>query len=93
VAVDVVAKPCLVYGVQISERIKRWRESRGITKAELARRIGVSSAAMTYFELDESDEDHANPSVETVEKIAKALDVTTSEFFDEPPSKRRAKAS
>jgi transcriptional regulator with XRE-family HTH domain len=78
--------------VQISERIKRWRESREITKAELARRIEVSSAAMTYFELDQDDEDHANPSVETVEKIAKALGITTSEFFGEPPRKR-AKAS
>jgi transcriptional regulator with XRE-family HTH domain len=77
--------------VKLSERIKRWRETREpeITKAELARRVGVSSAAVAQWEGGTTEPTHDN-----VEAIAHALDLTLSGFWgDPPPLKREAKAS
>lgn len=73
--------------MDISERITRWRDRKGITKAELARRVGVSSAAITQWEAGD-----ANPSVESVEKITKALDITMAMFFGQAPA-AKVKAS
>jgi transcriptional regulator with XRE-family HTH domain len=77
--------------VKLSERIKRWRETREpeITKAELARRVGVSSAAVAQWEGGATEPTHDN-----VEAIATALGITLSGFWSEPPApKREAKAS
>lgn len=58
-----------------------------MTKAELARRVDVSSAAVAQWEGGVTEPTHDN-----VEAIAKALDLTLSGFWGEPPDKR-AKAS
>lgn len=77
--------------MKLSERIRRWRESREpeVTKSELARRVGVSSAAVAQWEGDVTEPKHEN-----VEKIADALGLTVAGFWGEPPPlKREAKAS
>lgn len=78
--------------MELSERITRWRESREprITKAELARRVGVSIEAVIQWENGTTQPAHSN-----VEKIAKALNLTLSGFWGEPPplKPREAKAS
>ena len=77
--------------VKLCERITRWRESRDpkVTKAELARRVGVSSAAVAQWEGGTTEPTHEN-----VEAIAIALGLTLSGFWGDPPAlKREAKAS
>jgi transcriptional regulator with XRE-family HTH domain len=74
--------------VKLNERITRWRESRGLTKSELARRVEVSSAAVAQWE----NPDGTEPTHKSVEAIAKALDISLSQFWGDPP-KRKAKAS
>lgn len=72
--------------MRISERITRWRESQGLTKAELARRVGVSPEAVSQWEREENG---TSPTVENVEKIADAVGVSMSKFWNEPPARKR----
>ena len=67
--------------MRLNERIRRWRESRGTTKAQLARDVGVSSAAVSQWE----QEDGTEPTHTNVEAIAKALGVSLSLFYGSPP--------
>jgi len=67
--------------MRLSERIKRWRESRDITKAQLARDVGVSSAAVSQWESDPGTE----PTHSNVEAIAKAIGVSLPVFWGSPP--------
>ena len=74
--------------MKLSERINRWRESRsGLTKAELARKVGVSSAAVAQWESGDTEPTH-----DSVEAIAKAIGISLPEFWGDPP-KRKARAS
>lgn len=68
--------------MKLSERINRWRESQKLTKAELARRVGVSPEAVLQWE-----DSSTTPTTENVEKIATAIGVTLSVFWAEPPPK------
>ena len=74
--------------MRLSERITRWRGVKGITQAELARRVGVSSAAVNQWE-DKDDDKATEPTHEHVGKIADALDLTLSEFWADPPAVSR----
>lgn len=75
--------------MKLSERITRWRESREpeVTKAELARRVGVTPEAVIQWEQGKTQPTHSN-----IELIADALGLTLAGFWGEPP-KREAKAS
>lgn len=59
-------------------RIKDLLKEKGVTAKELAERIGVSQPAISFAI-------NGNPTVETLEKIAKALDVTIHELFEPFP--------
>ena len=74
--------------IPLSERITRWRESQALTKAELARRVGVSPEAVTQWERAD-EEKSTTPTTDNIEKIATAIGVTLSVFWGEPPAKRR----
>lgn len=56
-------------------RIKDLLKEKGVTAKELAERIGISQPAMSFAI-------NGNPTVETLEKIAKALGVTIPDLFD-----------
>lgn len=58
-----------------------------MTKSELARRVGVSSAAVAQWE--RGGEDGTEPTHENVEAIAKAIGVSLSVFWGEPPAKSK----
>lgn len=77
--------------MKLSERIRRWRQSRdGLTKSELARLCGVSSAAVAQWE---QDVEPTTPTTGHIEKIAEAIGVSMAVFWGEPPrgeKKRRA---
>lgn len=55
----------------VGENIKRIRKERGLTQKELGERLGMTQSAIWQFESDKT-----SPKIETVEKIATALDVT-----------------
>ena len=50
-----------------------------MTAKELAAKLGISEGA-----LSQSIKDGANPNLQTISKIASALDVPVSELFDSP---------
>jgi transcriptional regulator with XRE-family HTH domain len=55
-----------------------------MTKAELARACGVTSAAVAQWEGGDTEPTH-----ESVELIAAAIGVSLSVFWGEPPARRR----
>ncbi|MGB9920922.1 MAG: LexA family protein [Moorellales bacterium] len=59
--------------MKIGVRIRRLREERGMSQAELARRAGISPQYMCDIELD-----RANPALGTLERVAAALGVTVA---------------
>lgn len=56
--------------------IEQRRHNRGWTQAELARRAGVSPSAISVIE-----QGHANVSVDTLDKIARALKTTAPKML------------
>lgn len=58
--------------VDFGKRLKELRQSAGLTQQQLAERIWVTKASISYYELSERD-----PSPEILVKIAKAFHVTT----------------
>ena len=61
--------------------LRHWRERRGYSVRELARRAGVGFVSVTRIE-----NDRMSPTVAMLEKLARALDIGVGEFF---PSQRR----
>lgn len=60
--------------------VKEKRENKGLSQNQLAKRAGVSQAALNALESRTS-----NPSVETVFLLAEALDCTVTELLGEKP--------
>lgn len=67
--------------VVIGERIRAWRQIRGVTQEELGNRIGRTGATVSRIE---SGDQSAKQDV--VEAIAKALSLTMAEFYGAVPS-------
>jgi transcriptional regulator with XRE-family HTH domain len=65
--------------------LRHWRERRGWSVRELARRAGVGYVTVVRIENDQ-----ISPTVAMLERLAKALGITARDFF---PSKRRPKPS
>lgn len=61
----------------ISKRIKKRRNDLGMTQEDLAEKVGVSRVYIGYVEQGRN-----TPSLEILEKIAKALKVKLSELVD-----------
>ena len=60
-------------------RVKELLKEQGITAKELASRIGITEGAIS-----QSIKEGANPSLQTLTKIATALNVPISELFEQP---------
>jgi len=75
----------------IGRRIRRFREEKGLTAAQLAQRASVSRSYLS--ELENGKGEHKRPSAEVMYKIGKALGVSMSELLGRPlitePSRRR----
>jgi putative transcriptional regulator len=65
--------------VSIGQNVKRVREEQRYTQTEIARRCGVTPAAISGLEHGEF-----NPSTPLLVKLAKALDVSIEELVEEP---------
>jgi transcriptional regulator with XRE-family HTH domain len=64
--------------VSIGQRIRTIRTLRGLSSSELARAAGVSRGLISQIELD-----RANPSIDTLRRVAAALDSPIAAFFEE----------
>ena len=65
---------------QLGDRIRRYREDKGFSLSELAKRADVSKG---YVWSLENEADHNRPSAQTLYAIAKALGVTMSDLLGE----------
>ena len=63
----------------IAEKLKKLRELRRLTTAELAKLSGVHQTTISAIE----NKRHASPGIETVERLAKALNVSPLYFFED----------
>ena len=63
--------------VNIGDKIKRYRKERGLTQKELAESCGMFDSAIRRYESN-----RANPKLETLEKIANALNVNVTDLLD-----------
>ena len=61
--------------MKIGENIRHARQKAGLTQKELGEKLGISQAAVGQFESDK-----ANPKIETLLKIATALNIKLSEL-------------
>ena len=62
--------------MSIGEKIKKYRVEKGLTQQELADIIGVQRAAISKYE-----KNIVSISINQIEKIASALDITTSQLL------------
>jgi phage repressor protein C with HTH and peptisase S24 domain len=78
---------CTLAPVSIHARIRKKREELGISQAELARRVGVSTQAVQQWEEDDPEKQTA-PRRATRKKVAEALGVTLIwlEYGEELPA-------
>lgn len=68
--------------IQFASNLKRFRERLGLSKEELAKRLGVSDVTVGYWESGRND-----PRLSKLEHIAEALEVTVYDLlFDEHKS-------
>ena len=64
--------------MSLGTRIRAVRTLRGLSSADLAKAAGVSRGLISQIELD-----RANPSIDTLRRIATALESPIASFFDE----------
>lgn len=64
--------------MNIGERIRKIRIEKGMTQKEIAEKCGINDANIRKYESGRQ-----NPKIDTIEKIAKALDVEVSELLFE----------
>ena len=64
--------------MSVGENIRRLRETRSITQAELSKRVGISQAMLCQIERGTK-----NPSLQVGKEIADALECGLAELLDE----------
>lgn len=70
-------------GTEFGKRVAEARKRKGLTQAELAAALGVTGAMIVYCERRA-----ANPSLDLLVKLSKALDVTVAELVGEKTQKK-----
>ena len=61
----------------IGKNIKKFRQEKGLSQDKLSKRADLSLNTVVKIELDESP----NPTIETIQRIAKALDVSVDDLL------------
>ena len=61
----------------IGKDIKQYRQDKGLSQDKLSKLADLSLNTVVKIELDESP----NPTIETIQKIAKALGVSVDDLF------------
>lgn len=62
--------------MKFNERLKKYREEKGLTQAQLSELAGITTRQIQNYEGDK-----ARPRLDAAEKIAKALNITTDELL------------
>lgn len=68
--------------VLLGKKIREIRKARNLTQEQLAEKVDIGTPNISYFETGKF-----SPSIETLEKIAKALDVEVYELYMFQPQK------
>ena len=63
------------------QNLRKYRQKSGLTQAQLAEKVNVSTHHIGMIELSRN-----NPTLDLVERIAKALNIKTYELFIDPLS-------
>jgi transcriptional regulator with XRE-family HTH domain len=71
-----VSSPDAVSSKIFGRNLKKTREIRGLTQAELGHRAGMAGAAVSHFETGQRA-----PSLDSLVKLADALDVSTDQLL------------
>lgn len=74
--------------MHIGSRIKSLRLERGLTLPQLSEKAGVSIGLLS--QLENADDSSANPNLQTLRKIANALEVTVADLLGKTVAKSRA---
>lgn len=74
--------------MKLSERIRRWRESRDLTVPELAAQLNVHPEAVYQWESGAT-----SPTYTNLDKAVAAFGIDLPTFWGTPPRARKAKAS
>lgn len=74
--------------MSIGKNIRIVREKRGLSQRELGEMLNITQSAVGQFEKDE-----ANPRIETLKRVATALNVPVSTFIDEMSEAQRIKST
>jgi len=61
----------------IGKNIKKYRQGKGLSQDKLSKLADLSLNTVVKIELDESP----NPTIETIQRIAKALDVSVDDLL------------
>jgi ribosome-binding protein aMBF1 (putative translation factor) len=73
---------------ELGEQVRALREAHGLSQSELARRMGTTQPAIARLEAG-----RVAPRLETLDRVASALDVRLVIAFEEPPRRDRRRLS
>lgn len=62
----------------LSKNLKQYRKEKGLSRPQLEKMTGVSERTIEFIE----KEKRKNPRIMTLEKLAKALDVTVNDLIE-----------
>lgn len=62
----------------IGEKIKKYRNKKNLTKADLSRMTGISSRSIEFLEHGKTN----NPTLKTLKALSKALDVNIKDLIE-----------
>lgn len=68
----------------VGQRIRRFRDERGLTASELAEKAEVAKSYLSTLEHDENGTNVRRPSADTLYRIAKVLGVAMSDLLGKP---------
>lgn len=68
----------------IGQRIRRYREERGLSASELAEKAVVAKSYLSTLEHDEKGKNVRRPSADTLYRIAEVLGVAMSDLLGKP---------
>jgi transcriptional regulator with XRE-family HTH domain len=71
--------------VELSERIKRWREGRDLSKADVARSLNIHLESVLQWENGST-----TPTTDNLHKFVESLGITMEQFYGRAPRKRAA---
>lgn len=73
--------------MDLGTRIAAWRRAKGYSQTQLAEKIGVTVAAVSYWE---GGEKQTSPTHEHLEAVVAALGITMERFYGRIPAAKKA---